>query len=417
MGNARTKLPKTGRNPLALALASLAFAACGAPASLNEAGSLSFYDDARPMSVSAAVAPVGFREWCGILGIGGCENFRSGGLPEAYRVNAGMTILSNILNSGSDIAITRGELDDSSLAAGMRLLGKEETLRAFLRRLDEGKFSGLRLRGDGRISLSSGDANEARSAASGVLRRLETLSTLGLSFDTGLHGVTQGFRIGGATSGTTQELRSFRLAGDAFELNTNTHKVQGVPSSFMLEEVLGAPALESPARLSAPQVLQALPHLKNWLVRGQRDLVLNQNVMNALASDLPTLIESADRAKLARDVFTRVSGLVSTRANRGRTLLQVTLRRPLKCYNPVDKIEFNMPSQFGIHDFRPIAGGGLEISFYGIKVTAIMRFKNISFDLSKVEVYADRSIVRGVPLLGSMTIPGALSLPQLDCSK
>jgi hypothetical protein len=245
--------------------------------------------------------------------------------------------------------------------------------------------SALRVRASSRVRLEAEDGS---------------LRTAGLSLADG----------SGAKSSTLEGLAVTET--NLLSWTGSTLAVSGVPIKRFLEDVLGV-GLELPSPDTKPDIgatLKVISPIKDWLLKGDRKIVLNDETFRRLADSLPDLAQGDDQETLAY-LLGHLTGLRAGQTRSGR-LIEAKADGQITC-NAGNKAQMMLASEFGVRSIDKLSETSVSVTVYGIDARPMMGLIKPLIHLSRIDIEPTRIVVKNVPILGQW----AMSFEELSEGK
>lgn len=199
------------------------------------------------------------------------------------------------------------------------------------------------------------------------------------------------------TSLSIDEQSQLQLTGDSFSITQ-------VPPGFIARQ-LGLDQA-APAKPSRDQMLRALDHLVEWAANLNAHVQLEDPTFQVLSANLdPFVTDAANRQQfqVMLDAFQTIQ--TQSLDDKALTLnAQNDAGKQLACASQgTTKSQIMFATQWGIRHMRPMVNG-TELELYGLKVKSkIFGPFSVSFELKRLEVFADRIVIYNVPVIGKYT--------------
>lgn len=340
-----------------------------------------------------------------------CQDWRlqcPDGAGDASQVNtmrATMALLDATLDGESHINLDRAKIEHPGLLATFEFLGMREEIEPLLQKLKDHGWDEASIQPrvhQMRLGFVDPQPLQTKSGLKWQPAEQMVLTTAAdgqLQFE-GLQLSNADGSRGDALRGTAQQDADYtRLWGDALQ-------VKNVPPTFIPRELdipdvdVGSPTTQ--------QIAAALRPLTEWLLLGNQHAHIPVGAFDVLQREADVLVTDEAQRQQVR-VF--ASALEHLRANSasGDKLTLTIQQRPngkLACkMNAGKSIDIKFNNSFGLEEVRLLNGDAVQTRFYGIEVKSKI-FGPITpkFSLKRVDIYADKAIIRDIPIIGSYTL-------------
>ena len=382
-------------------LLATSMAGCGSPPAVHHNETSSLND----VSTGLPAASQSFGLWCQDWQLACTQTIPTA--TEAVAVDPGVrkafsTIFLELLQSSSQLTLTRADLDAGELKKGLKGLSLDTFLSALGERLDTVGWKKATL-ANSMLSLES--------TQSGWLPTRGGLD-LGLSPDSSFRFLpgdrleVKGISLKAGAAGQTSSIQAIQfLSSDMLTLELSDRKVENVPNWFLAQilfEAFGAndPRLEPKPQVSRTESILSLYPLLNWLNQPTRVISLSRRFFTKTADELATL-PSTDPAVLA--VVGSLDSLQTTQVS-GKNSVSLTqvAGSALRCDANQGDLVLSFDPSFGIKRFYPADKGGIGFEFYGVKASSKKTLG--SFPVKRLEFTPEAYNILDVPLLNKISL-------------
>lgn len=329
----------------------------------------------------------------------------AGDTAQINKARAIMALLHTTLDGDSQLDLDRAKIEHPGLMATFEFLGMREEMEPLLQKLKDHGWNEARIQ-PRTHQMQLGFLNpQPLQTKSGLKWQPMEHLVLGTAADGQLQ--FEGLQLSSADGSRTDALRGTGPQDAQYaQLMGAEWQVKNVPPSFLPHE-LEIPNVDvgSP---STQQIAAALRPFTEWLLLGNQLAHVPMGAFDVLYREADILV--ADEAQ-RQQVRVFASALESVRAQSaaGDKLTFAAQQRAngkLACkMNAGKSIDIKFNRSFGLEEVRLLNNDAVQTRFYGIEVKSKI-FGPITpkFSLKRVEIYADKAVIRDVPIIGSYTL-------------
>ena len=319
-------------------------------------------------------------------------------------------LLEKAVQSGSDFAIEQQELNSAKVRIFMRQLGLGDVHGDILEALSKSGIKKVALEPSGRVRFQ---ARETASGQSGVLRGNSGLNWIFSSSGEFSIGPQSQYLFNGLQFAAANALESdeFGTLGytddDKIVWSGQNLAVTNIPDDFLIKDV--PVRWEKFGDLQEEVLIRNISEARNIALANNRNLKLNSRFFDAAASHAG---EFTDDPKIQRALKQLLDsfGLFEMRQSTASTALaNISLQQAerMGCrieMSGVPAIEIGLSRHFGIQNIFTNEKKNAQIDLYGINIKVRIGFP-ISFNLKRVDVEPTKIVIKGVPVIGEISIP------------
>ncbi len=319
-------------------------------------------------------------------------------------------LLEKAVQSGSDFAIEQQELNSAKVRIFMQQLGLGDVHGDILDALSRSGIKKVAIEPSGRVRFQ---ARETVSGQSGVLRGNSGLNWIFASSGEFSVGAQSRYLFNGLQFAAANALESdeFGTLGytddDKIVWSGQNLAVTNIPEDFLIKDV--PVRWEKFGDLQEDVLIRNITEARNIALANNRNLKLNSRFFDTAASHAG---EFTDDPKIQRALKQLLDsfGLFEMRQSTSSTALaNISLQQAerMGCrieMSGVPAIEVGLLRNFGIQNIFSNEKKNAQIDLYGINIKVRIGFP-ISFNLKRIDVEPTKIVIKGVPVIGEISIP------------
>lgn len=347
-----------------------------------------------------------FKQWCQnwnlVCPTGEPENVPSPDAPwTVEQWKAALGIYKAFLESASDLGIKRTELNDPILLGLAKRLKQEKALDLLKARLDGSKFSNISVK-SGKIKITASEPADYVTKSHLVVHNDQEVN---LSVNSQLELMGSGILLK-SQNGASDGLKGLSMsAKNVVNILGESQVISQVPIKYSFEEILGIDlgSEEQSNTLGYKEIVPELASIRDWLVKGQRDLDLRKNTITEVAKYVSTLTSNSDDVAMILNIMKKMDRLYSTATSRAKALFTSEANQSFQCVVN-KKVQLTFSNQFGLTSLDKLSDVGTSIMVFGVKAKLVVGPVQPSFTLGRIDLEKEKIVVQDVPVLGSYTI-------------
>ncbi len=348
-----------------------------------------------------------FLDWCAAWQLT-CPTGPAENVPDPQKPwtvaewQSALAVYKALLASPSNSKFLRSDLDDADLVNSMKQLKKEKELSLLKARLDGSKFNAF-LAYQGKVVVTAQQPSDFQTK-SGLIIHNEGTTSIQVSGDREIS--TEGVEIrSNAVSSVREILKGFSItAPNVLNLKGSTQTITGVPIKFAFTEILGIDfGNQEGAVPTYKDIVPTIAPLRDWIVKGQRDLDLGPDTFLQLEQNIPVFIPNQNDANMVRSLLKKITRVLSTAESRKTQLIKAEAPQTFSC-TANGKIRLDFEKSFGLQNISKLSAESAMVSIFGIKAKLIVGPIQPNFQLTRIDLEPTKIIVRNVPGIGSYTI-------------
>ncbi|MEY2987045.1 MAG: hypothetical protein RJB13_566 [Pseudomonadota bacterium] len=370
--------------------------------------------------LGAYTEKISFDEWCERWGLtcpvkdedteidSSEENFSESNELRQWRVIA--DLLEKAVLSGSDFSIEQQELNSARVRIFMQQLGLGDVHGDVLNALSKSGIKKLALEPSGRVRFQ---ARETVSGQSGVLRGNSGLNWIFASngeFSVGAQSqyLFNGLQFAAANALESDEFGSLGYTDeDKIVWSGQNLAVTKIPADFLIKDV--PVRWEKFGELQEEVLIRNITEARNIALANNRNLKLNSKFFDAAASHAGEFTDDPKIQGALKQLLDSFGLFEMRQPTSSIALANVSLQQAerMGCrieMSGVPAIEVGLSRSFGIQNIFTNEKKNAQIDLYGINIKVRIGFP-ISFNLKRVDVEPTKIVIKGVPVIGEISIP------------
>lgn len=380
-----------------------------------------------------------FEQWCERWGLA-CpieeESARSGwneqSLSESKEVRqwrAVADLLDKAVRSGSDFIIEQQELNSARVRIFMQQLGLGDVHGDLLDALSRSGIKKVAIEPSGRVRFQ---ARETVSGQSGVLRGKSGLNWIfasngEFSVDDNGRYLFEGLQFAAANALESDVFGALSYSDeDKIVWSGENIAVTHVPDDFIIKDV--PVRWEKFGDLQEEVLIRNATEARNIILANNRKLKLNSVFFDTAASHAAVFTDDQKIQTALKQLLDSLGQFEMRQPQSGIALAKMTLQRAERVgcrieMSGVPAIDVSLSRDFGIQNVFTNEKKNAQIDLYGINIKVRIGFP-ISFNLKRIDVEPTKIVIKGVPVVGEISIPlpGSESylgkeLKKLECNE
>ncbi|MFZ9519323.1 MAG: hypothetical protein ACO3A4_02495 [Silvanigrellaceae bacterium] len=401
------------------AVAGLALiASCGrTPADSNATGSrLASHSDS---SGSFEVEKISFEQWCERWGLTCSEKPKPIGVEEAENLadskefqqwQAISQLFEDFSRSGSNFSMVDDELTSSRVRLLMAQIGLQDVHQDLMDVLQRSGLRKVAIERDGRIRFEgrSGINNQ-----SGVLRGRSGMkwtfeSQGGVSVGSGGNYLFNGLLFSAANSFESDVFGKLGYNDtDKTVWSGANLAVTNIPEGFFIRDV--PVRWEKFSDINRVPLLRNVTELRNLVFTQGRNVRVNSAFFNTAARNMPVFVDDAKIVGAVTRLVDSFGLLELKEPTAGAAFAQLNLESASSVMCRIEMsgtppIELTLDKRFGVQNVYTNEKFNAQIDLFGINIKARVGLP-ISFNPKRIDVEPTRIVVKGVPVIGEISIP------------
>ena len=379
-------------------------------------------------SARSLTGTVTYRQWCAGWGLA-CPQGVAPNVPTeknpwtVEQWTAVATLVDSLLNSPSQMQITRAELSEEALLQAVTALELNKWYDQLMQRVDTYKWLEM-YNGPGTVQ-SFVEAPTTTLGESGLQMNADTATEM--AFRASQPEIRfKGFSATSPLAGETVGLQSVKVTDlNVMDVKWDNLLVTAVPIDFGMDEILGDLDVNGlqQVQLSLSKIVKALGPLMTWMSKPTRNLFLDQDFFAVAREQLPKLLPVDPKVEGLYPVLDALQSVKTSTATGQNmaTVLQiggVALGCDMESGTIKAKMKFDR--EFGVKRFYKVNADTVGFEFYGMKVSMPSAF-GATITMKRVEITPEKIIIRDIPIVGKVEVKmadlGDLSKATIVCTK
>ena len=358
------------------------------------------------ININEPTGDVAFLQWCQNWELdcptGEPENVPYSQDPwTAEQWKAAVAIHKALLESSSDLAVLRTELDDPLLLRVMRRLKVENEFNSLKARLDVSKFTAVSGK-QGKMIVNTAEPTDFIAPSRLVIHNDKEINlSVNAQFDLVINGVALK-----SQGGTSDGLKGISITNkNVMNMIGVNQTVADVPIKYSFHDFLGID-FSSSEQIEPPQYNDIVPVLvpvRDWLIKGKRDLDLKKVTISEITKNLIVLMPNVDQISMMTRIMNKTERIYSTAGSRGKVLFSLDAVQPFECILN-NKISLTFNQQFGLESLSKLSESTATLTLFGVKAKPMTGPFQPTFDLRRIDLLKDKIVVQDVPIIGSYEI-------------
>ncbi len=327
----------------------------------------------------------------------------AGNAAQTARMRATLSLMNSGLAGDMNIGLDRAQLEHPGLLTGLEHLGMRDEVEPLLQKLKDSGWNSAQI-ASGQIQLGF-VAPQAFSSKSGLQWQPLEHVTLQATADGQLQ--ADGVQVTSPDGAHKEMVRGmaaqdseyFRMWGDGVQ-------VKNLPPQFLPQE-LELPDADLPSP-STTQVASALRPLTEWVLQRNQTVHVPVGAFDGVYRDADVLIGDAAQRDQIRVFASALDSLRATSiaGDKMSVAIQQRANGRLACrVEGSQTIDVKFNGGFGIEYIQPLNNDAVQTRFYGIEIKSkIFGPLSPKFSLKRVDIYADKAVIRDIPIIGSYTL-------------
>lgn len=338
-------------------------------------------------------------------------------------------LLEKAVQSGSDFSLEQQELNSARVRIFMQQLGLGDVHGDLLNALSKSGIKEVAIEPSGRVRFQ---ARETVSGQSGVLRGQSGLNWIFASsgdFSVGAQGqyIFNGLQFAAANALESDVFGELGYTDeDKIVWSGQNIAVTHVPEDFIIKDI--PVRWEKFGELKEDVLIRNITEARNIVLANDRHLKLNSAFFDTAASHADVFTEDEKIQPALKKLLDSMGQFDLRSPQSGAALANIALQRAerLVCrieMSGVPAIEIGLSQNFGLQNVFSNEKKNAQIDLYGINIKVRIGFP-ISFNLKRVDVEPTKIVIKGVPIIGEISIPlpGSDSymgkeLKKLECTE
>lgn len=319
-------------------------------------------------------------------------------------------LLDKAVQSGSDFAIEQQELNSAKVRIFMQQLGLGDVHGDILDALSKSGIKKFAIEPSGRVRFQ---ARETVSGQSGVLRGNSGLNWIFASsgeFSVGAQSryLFNGLQFAAANALESDDFGSLGYTDDDKIVWTGQSlAVTNIPDDFLIKDV--PVRWEKFGDLQEEVLIRNITEARNIALANNRNLKLNSQFFDAAASHAGEFADDPKIQAALKQLLDSFGLFEMRQPTSSVALANISLQHAQRMgcrieMSGVPAIEIGLARNFGIQNIFTNEKKNAQIDLYGINIKVRIGFP-ISFNLKRVDVEPTKIVIKGVPVIGEISIP------------
>lgn len=384
------------------------------------------------------VEKISFTQWCERWGLA-CPKPDAGKKASEFEVlseskdvlkwRAIAELVEKALKSGSQFSIEQQEMNSARVRIFMNQVGWADVHGDMLNVLGQSGLKKLNLDPAGKLSF------EGRTTLNGQSGWVRGNSGMKWAFandgeflvGTAGQYLFKGVQFSAASSFESDEFGELSFTDDdQTTWSGNTLAVTHVPDGFFIKDI--PVRWEKFNDVKQDVLIRNATEARNLVFNGTRNLKLNSAFFDTAARHTPLFVEDAKIVGAVGRLINSFGSMVMTQPTSASPLAQIALQQASSVVCRIEMsgtpaIDLTLDKRFGIQNVFTNEKSNAQMDFYGINIKARVGLP-ISFNLKRVDIEPTRIVIKGVPVVGDVSIPLPGSdkkfgkeLKKLECSE
>jgi|GEM_PF-676440 len=341
-------------------------------------------------------------------------------------------LVGKAIGSGSNFALESSELNSARIRIFMAQIGLNEVLSDINELLSKSGLKKVGLEPAGKLSFEARTGWNGNTGLAGTVRGRSgmkwSFESAGefLVGDSGQY-LFKGLRFSAASSFESDYFGVLtRNDEDKTMWSGESLAVSHVPDGFFIKDI--PVRWEKFNDLNRETLITNATEARNIVFNGTRNLRLNSAFFDTAAKHMPLFVEDPKVVNAATQLANAFGTLEMKASSPTSPLAQLTLEKANAVVCRIEMtgtpaLEVTLDKRFGVQNIFNNEKSAAQIDLYGINIKAKVGLP-ISFNLKRVDVEPTRVVVKGIPVIGEISIPlpGSDSkfgkeLKKLECNE